>query len=77
MLNARTDIQPLLGFDIVRLSRSKEIVDFAPNTIRSYAEEGLNLYRKGKAVFFSKTELAHFLTKGGHAPRRSSGKAGA
>jgi hypothetical protein len=49
------------GFDLVRLSKSKEIVDFAPNTIRAYDKEGLALYRKGKAVFFSKAELERFL----------------
>jgi hypothetical protein len=53
------------GFDLVRLTKSKETVDFSPNTIRAYSREGLNLYRKGKAVFFSKAELAAFLTKGG------------
>ena len=52
------------GFDLARLSKSKATVDVSPNTIRAYAKEGLALYRKGKAVFFSKTELEHFL-KGG------------
>jgi len=52
------------GFDLVRLTKSKETVDFAPNTIRAYAREGLPLYRKGKAVFFSKCELDQFLRGG-------------
>lgn len=53
------------GFDLVRLTKAKETVDFCPNTIRAYAREGLPLYRKGKAVFFSKAELASFLMRGG------------
>jgi hypothetical protein len=59
VMNATSPIQT--GFDLVRLSKSKETVDFCSNTIRSFAKEGLPLYRKGKAVFFSKAELAHFL----------------
>ena len=54
------------SFDLVRLNASKRHVDLAPNTIRAYAKEGLNLYRKGKAVFFSRAELAAFI-KGGNA----------
>jgi hypothetical protein len=48
-------------FDLVRLSKSKKTVDLAPNTIREYSREGLNLYRRGRAVFFSRGELAHFI----------------
>jgi hypothetical protein len=46
------------NFDMVRLSKSKATVDLSPNTIRNFAEQGLRLYRHGKMVFFSKTELA-------------------
>jgi hypothetical protein len=49
------------GFDLARLSKSKETVDICSNTIRSYAKRGLPLYRQGKAVFFSKAELARFI----------------
>jgi hypothetical protein len=45
------------SFDLVRLTRAKRAVDVCPNTIRAYAKEGLNLYRKGRAVFFSRAEL--------------------
>jgi hypothetical protein len=46
-----------VNFDMVRLSKSKQAVDLAPNTIRALAEKGLRLYRHGKMVFFSRTEL--------------------
>jgi|HubBroStandDraft_5_1064220.scaffolds.fasta_scaffold223912_1 hypothetical protein len=49
------------SFDLCRLTKSKESVDVCANTIRSYAAQGLRLYRVGKAVFFSKTELAAFI----------------
>jgi hypothetical protein len=49
--------QQSTSFDLVRLSKSKKAVDLAPNSIRAYAKEGLNLYRKGRAVFFSRAEL--------------------
>jgi hypothetical protein len=49
------------SFDLIRLTKSKEHVDVCPNTIRAYASQGLDLYRVGKAVFFSKTELAEFI----------------
>lgn len=50
------------GFDLFRLSKSKDIVDLAPNTLRAYNKAGLPFYRKGKVVFVSKSELAHFIT---------------
>jgi hypothetical protein len=57
--------QPSTSFDLVRLSRAKSAVDCSPNTIRAYAKEGLNLYRKGRAVFFSRAELEnHIRTTG-------------
>jgi hypothetical protein len=49
------------GFDLARLSKSKDTVDICPNTIRSYAKRGLPLYHQGKAVFFSKAELTMFI----------------
>ena len=52
-------------FDLVRLSKSKEICDLAPNTIRSFAAQGLRLFRHGKMVFFSKSELRQFITTRG------------
>ncbi len=58
------------SFDLVRLTKAKPTVDLAPNTIRAYAREGLALYRKGRAVFFSRAELAHHI-------RSTAGKVGA
>jgi hypothetical protein len=49
------------NFDLVRLTKSKKEVDLASNTIRAYAREGLSLYRKGRAVFFSRAELEQFI----------------
>ena len=49
------------GFDIFRLSKSKEVVDLAPNTLRAYHEAGLPFYRRGKVVFASKAEVATFI----------------
>jgi hypothetical protein len=40
------------GFDLVRLSRSKETVDLCSNTIRHYSKFGLQLFKAGKAIFF-------------------------
>ena len=51
------------NFDLVRLTRSKRAVDVCPNTIRAYNKEGLNLYRKGRAVFFSRAELETHIRK--------------
>jgi hypothetical protein len=48
---------------MVRLTKSKRAVDLAPNTIRAYAKQGLNLYRVGKAVFFHVGELEAFIRK--------------
>jgi hypothetical protein len=49
------------GFDLVRVSKSKEVVDACPNTLRAYNKQGLPFYHRGKAIFVSKTELALFL----------------
>lgn len=49
------------GFDLFRLTKSKEVVDLAPNTIRKFARDGLPIYRCGKATFISRSELAAFI----------------
>jgi hypothetical protein len=49
------------GFDLFRLSRSKDVVDLCPNTLRAYHRRGLSFYRNGKVVFISKSELASFI----------------
>ena len=49
------------GFDMKRLSRSKDTVDVCPNTLRQYNREGLPFYKRGKAVFFSASELEQFI----------------
>ena len=51
------------SFDLVRVTRAKKEVDLSPNTIRAYAREGLPTYRKGRAVFFSRSELNTFIHK--------------
>ena len=51
----------LAGFDLFRLSKSKQSVDVCANTLREYHEQGLNFYRMGKAVFISRTELESFI----------------
>ena len=63
--NSRTTHQSNeTGFDLFRLSKSKEVVDVCPNTLRSYFEQGLRFYKQGKAVFVSKAELAAFIRRG-------------
>lgn len=52
---------PEIDFEMLRLTKSKQTVDISPNTIRSYAKEGLRLYRRGRAVYFSKSELVAFI----------------
>jgi hypothetical protein len=49
------------SFEMVRLSKAKREVDLSSNTIRAYAKQGLALYRKGRAVFFSREELSMFI----------------
>ncbi len=49
-------------FDLFRLSKAKKEVDVCPNTLRAYNRAGLPFYRKGKAVFISRTELRQFIT---------------
>lgn len=49
------------SFDLIRITKSKDTVDLAPNTIRSFAHQGLRIYKAGKAAFFSRSELEHFI----------------
>ncbi len=49
------------GFDLFRLSKSKEVVDVCPNTLRAYNKQGLPFYHRGKSIFVSKAELAQFV----------------
>jgi len=56
--------QPAESFDLCRISKSKLVCDVASNTIRSYAKQGLGIYRRGKSTFFSKSELASFIKRG-------------
>jgi hypothetical protein len=53
------------SFDLCRILHSKEAVSLCSNTIRAYFKQGLNCYRKGKVVFFSKSELEAFIRRGG------------
>ena len=48
-------------FDMFRLTKAKAAVDLCANTIRDYSRHGLPLYRRGRAVFVSKTELEQFI----------------
>jgi hypothetical protein len=50
--------------DLFRLSKSKVVVDVCPNTLRSYIRDGLPCYRRGKAIFVSKTEFEQFIRAG-------------
>ena len=54
-------MQQTVSFDLTRLSKSKAVVDLAPNTLRKYFALGLNSYQRGKTVFFSRAELAAFI----------------
>jgi hypothetical protein len=49
---------PQSGFDLVRVSKAKETVDLAPNTIYNLARQNLlRIYRQGRSSWFSKSEL--------------------
>ncbi len=52
------------SFDLVRISRARAEVSLAPNTIRAYSELGLRLFKVGKVVFFSRTELTNLIVSG-------------
>lgn len=61
------------SFDLFRLSKSKQVVDLSPNTLRDYQERGLRFYQCGKPIFISKIELANFIRSGGPMrPRKSA-----
>jgi len=62
--NPVQDTQSGNSFDLFRLGKSKSIVDLCANTIRSYFEDGLPCYKRGKATFVSKAELAAFIRAG-------------
>ncbi|KAB2666362.1 MAG: hypothetical protein DVB31_08630 [Verrucomicrobia bacterium] len=49
------------SFDLVRIAKAKRECDISSNTIRAYARQGLRLYKVGKAVWFSRFELAAFI----------------
>jgi hypothetical protein len=63
--NAVIDVQNNYapGFDLVRLSKSKQAVDLAPNTIRAFVKQGLRLFKQGKMVWFSRSELAEIIKR--------------
>jgi DNA-binding transcriptional MerR regulator len=50
-------------FDLVRISSAKKACGVCSNTIRAYAREGLALYKKGRATFFSRAELADHIRR--------------
>ncbi len=47
--------------DLIRITRAKLEVGVTPPTIRAYSREGLALYRKGRATFFSRSEFDSFI----------------
>jgi hypothetical protein len=63
MLNAYKIVQESspATFDLFRLTKSKEVVDICPNTIRAFAKKGLRIYRAGKPAFVSRSELLAFI----------------
>lgn len=65
------------GFDLFRLTRSKDVVDVCANTLRTYHKQGLPFYRNGKAVFISKRELEVFIRTSAmnHTPAAMAGGA--
>lgn len=52
-----------ISFDLVRITAAKREVGVCSNTIRAYAREGLAIYHKGRAAFFSRTELAEHIRR--------------
>jgi hypothetical protein len=58
------DRQPGDSYEMFRISRSKEIVDLCPNSLRKFHQQGLPFYKRGKSVFISKTELTAFIRAG-------------
>lgn len=72
MSNNTLNVQGETGFDLFRLSKSKDVVDVCSNTLRSYFKQGLPCYNRGKAVYVSKAELAAFIRQ---QPRRTKAEA--
>jgi hypothetical protein len=50
-----------LNFDLFRLTKAKQTVDLCPNTLRKFNRQGLPFYKRGRAVFVSKSELEQFI----------------
>jgi hypothetical protein len=69
-------IANIQSFDLARLTKAKQAVDLAPNTIRNYARNGLPLYRMGRAVFFSRSELEQFIRAAATAPEHAKAGGG-
>ena len=63
-LNETQDRPTSGSFDLVRISHAKAILDISPNTLRTYARDGLAIYKRGKAAFVSKLELAAYIRGG-------------
>ncbi len=56
-------------FEMVRVTKSKKECDLAPNTVRKIAREGgLNIYKVGKAAWFSRVELSSYIRSKPAAP---------
>ncbi len=53
----------MIEFDMIRITASKKAVNICSNTIRAYAREGLPIYKKGRATFFSRAELVEHIRK--------------
>ena len=57
----------LRAADMIRIERSKLLLDISPNTIRSYGDEAkygsnrLRIYKVGKATFVSRAEVEQFI----------------
>jgi len=57
----QTNYQDICKFGLFRLSKSKQVVDVCPNTLRAYNSQGLPFYKVGKSVFVSYAELESFI----------------
>ncbi len=65
------------SFDLIRVTKAKEVVDVAPNTVRAYHRAGrLQLFYSGRACWFSKSELEAAI-RAGIPSRRATEKEGA
>lgn len=50
------------SFDLVRITKAKQVLGIHGDTIKAYRAEGFNgIYKRGKAVFVSKSELEAWL----------------